>query len=585
MLSVWTNIPELFRSAPYEDWDEICSYNHTRPMGWASFKRVPSYGALDTFEFALARKWHQIFDRKAEVLRDPLWANGVPQSFRDNRFLVGEKIWQSYAAIDYNYARGICDRSVIITARKIDFIATYLLLSLFLTLIISTLGFGGMAICIPLTWYLFSYGFRWSVVRALPGGQAAMLAGAIFFLLLLALKNKSIWPLHLSTALCAISANLKADSLTMAIPIFLTYLLVQVHTLSTFSIIKLATRWLIAVAVFLGTALLTNVELAIRPRSVINSQKNLLLFVGSGQRVNLHHNFKLLGAFLHDNLLFLFVPNLSPERSWEWQFLAVGLGLSGLFLVLAKFPPPEVRWSMVLITLVTLFVLWGIPIFRVPIIYPRYFVSGFVVVLIAFGFGFYLWVNSFRIERSFPVWGLLVVGTISCLAGARPWFEASVALRHVLAENFGLDPTISRNRATLEIWKLLKTGNYDQRVMVDQHSYSDLRFFFDRGVPVVMINAWDFQEVLNGLAGAQKPVLGLHVPGVYEDKSVPSWVGRWTPEWEEQYDEFDRWLSTLPRIYNFDGNKMRLLDWTPVQGGDSVFVFAFGANDGKKTVH
>ena len=41
-LNIWINIPELFRRAPYEDWDEICSYNHTRPMEQRSFRRVLS---------------------------------------------------------------------------------------------------------------------------------------------------------------------------------------------------------------------------------------------------------------------------------------------------------------------------------------------------------------------------------------------------------------------------------------------------------------------------------------------------------------------------------------------------------------
>ena len=218
-LHIWINIPELFRRAPYEDWDEICSYNHTRPMERSSFKRVPSYGALDTFEFVLARKWHELFDQKAKVFQEPLWANGVPESFRDYKLLLGARTW-TYAAIDYNYARGICDRSIIITARKIDFVVTYLLIGLFLSFIIWTLGFRGIAVCIPLIWFLFTYVFRWSLVHAVPGAQTTILAGGIFYLLLMALKNKSFRFLHVATALCAISTNLKADSLTLGLPIF-----------------------------------------------------------------------------------------------------------------------------------------------------------------------------------------------------------------------------------------------------------------------------------------------------------------------------------------------------------------------------
>jgi hypothetical protein len=296
-LNIWIAIPELSRRAPYEDWDEICSYNHTRRMTQRSFGRVYSYGALDTCEFVLARKWHAIFDRKAEALRKPLWANGVPQSFRDNRLLLGDKTWGSYAAIDYNYARGICDRSIIFTTRKIDFIATYLLLGLFLPFIISALGLRGITVCMPLTWFLFTYWFRWSAGKALPGAQTAILEGAIFFLLLMALNRKSFLLLHISTALCAIGTNLKADSLTMGVPIFLTYLLVHVHTFSAFTFRKIGGRSFVAIGLFLGTLILTNIELAMHPLAVVKRQLELLFQVGSGQGIDLRHNFELFGNF------------------------------------------------------------------------------------------------------------------------------------------------------------------------------------------------------------------------------------------------------------------------------------------------
>jgi hypothetical protein len=571
-LNIWVNTPELFRRAPYEDWDEICSYNHTRHMSRRSFERVYSYGALDTFEFMVARKWHELFDHKAQALRKPLWANGVPESFADNKLLLGDNIWATYAGIDYNYARGISDRSVIFTARIIDFYVTYCLIGFLLLFIISTMGFTGIAVCIPLTWFLFTYGFRWSVGKALPGAQTAILEGTIFLLLLLALNNKSFLLLHISTALCAISANLKADSLMMGLPIFLTYLLVHVHT-STFTFSKIALRSLVAIALFLGALILTNIELATRPISVVRNQMDLLLLTGSGRQINLSGNFKLFGDFLHDNLVSLFVKDLNPRGVWEWLFLSSFLGLIGLLLALTKSPSREVRLSMLLITILTLVILWGIPISRVPAIYGRYFVSGLLVMLIAFGFASYLFVNSFGIERSSPIWGILILGTICCVANSRPMIDASEGLRRQLAENFGLDPTMSRNRAILVIWNLLKSGNYDRQVIVDQHSYADLRFFFDRNVPVVMINAWNFREVLDEFKGGKKPVLGFYVPGVYEDKTVPSWVGKWTPEWEEQYDEFRGALASLPRVYNYEGQDMKLLSWSPIQADDSVFVF------------
>ena len=98
------------------------------------------------------------------------------------------------------------------------------------------------------------------------------------------------------------------------------------------------------------------------------------------------------------------------------------------------------------------------------------------------------------------------------------------------------------------MWDLLKTGSYNGEVVIDQHSYTDLRFLFDRHVPVVIINAWNYREVFDGLKGSHKPVLGLHVPGAYDDRTVPSWVGKWTPTWEKEYDEFHDAVASLPRL-------------------------------------
>jgi hypothetical protein len=578
VLNIWINVPELFRRAPYEDWDEICSYNHTRQMTWDTFKRVPSYGALDTFEFVLARKWHETFDRKAQILLEPLWANGVPGSFQDYKLLLGNRKRGSYAAIDYNYARGVCDRSVIITARKIDFSVTYLLLGLFLSFVIFTLGCHGIALCVPVTWFLFSYEFRWTVVRALPGAQTTILAGIIFYLLLMALKNRSLGFCHVATALCAISSNLKADSLMMGFPIFLTYLLVHCHTYSGIVFRKFAVTSFIAAGLFAGTLVLTNPELAIRPHAVIKNQVQLLSAVGSGQRVKLRQNVRLFGDFLHYNLVSPFLGGLSAKSGWKWVFLWAGLGATGLYVALAKSPTPAIRFSMILLTTVGLGVLWGMPIVRAPTIYGRYFASGLIVMFVAFGFSFYLFARSFRVKKFLVVWGVLSLGTICCIANSRSLVDESQSFRRQLAENFGLDPAMSRNRATIAIWNLLKTGKYDEHVIIDQHSYTDLRFFFDRDVPVVMINAWNFRKVLDGLKDCQRPVLGLHVPGAYADKSVPSWVGAWTPEWAKNYDDFHEELASFPRVYDFDGNRMKLLDWSPVLEGDSAFVFTFDPN-------
>ncbi len=56
----------------------------------------------------------------------------------------------------------------------------------------------------------------------------------------------------------------------------------------------------------------------------------------------------------------------------------------------------------------------------------------------------------------------------SCLANSGASIEASRVFGRELAENSGLDPAISRNRAMVVMWNLLKTGSYHGEVMIDR---------------------------------------------------------------------------------------------------------------------
>src|SRR5262249_42672994 len=158
----------------------------------------------------------------------------------------------------------------------------------------------------------------------------------IFYFLLMALKNKSVRFLHISTALCAISTNLKADSIVMGLPIFLTYLLAHLYT--GFAFRKFAFASFVAVGVFLGTLVLTNMDLAIRPQTTIKNQMQLLFYVGSGQGVKLKKNVELFGEFLHQNLVSPFLAGVSGKTGWKWVFLSVGLGVTGLCVAFARSP-------------------------------------------------------------------------------------------------------------------------------------------------------------------------------------------------------------------------------------------------------
>src|SRR5258708_24573749 len=59
--------------------------------------------------------------------------------------------------------------------------------------------------------------------------------------------------------------------------------------------------------------------------------------------------------------------------------------------------------------------------------------------------------------------------------------------KHIVAH--GMDNRASRNQAVLEMIRLVESGQYANPVITDQHIYTDLRAFPDRGIPVTLIKS------------------------------------------------------------------------------------------------
>jgi hypothetical protein len=135
----------------------------------------------------------------------------------------------------------------------------------------------------------------------------------------------------------------------------------------------------------------------------------------------------------------------------------------------------------------------------------------------------------------------------------------------------GLDRTMSRNQAALEMIKLIETGNYSRRVIIDQHSYTDIRAFLEKGISVTLINMFNFRQELGDIGDDNKPTLGLYAPG--KGTGSAEWEGKWNDQECSLYDGYVKYLSGFETIAKFGSDPMFLLDWGPVSPNDIILVF------------
>jgi hypothetical protein len=135
----------------------------------------------------------------------------------------------------------------------------------------------------------------------------------------------------------------------------------------------------------------------------------------------------------------------------------------------------------------------------------------------------------------------------------------------------GLDKSVTRNQAVSKILQLIESGNYNKQVVIDQHSYTDVRPFLEKGIPVILVNVFNYPGEFEKIQRAVKPTLGLYVVG--RPEAPESWEGEWNDAEHSLYERYLRYLSGFETTAKFGNHPMFLLDWAPVNPTDEVVVF------------
>jgi hypothetical protein len=552
--------PIIFDGAPYEDWDEIMAYNQATPLSVASRFQNTTYGSVEEFKFWVAQFIYKHFDPIGKTVSPRRWSNNVLGSYLRNEAVFDSK------GFDATYSRGVQDRRPFIIARYINLIGGMVLLATLCCFWLIRLRYHALFVIAPLLWFTLSEGYVYYACLALPNAWNALLAIIVFVALMDVIERRRLIGLYISSALLGLGVNIKVDFIVLGAPIIATWVLGDFDRGSPFGMRLRAA--VVCMLSFLAVLVLTNPRLVYATPFVISEQFRLLHSVSSGSP-NISYNWvQLINAFLTESLG---APwNVAKLHSLS---AATGLGVCLLFPLAVMFSSEldAAKKRAILLILTTFYLfLWLLPLLRADRAYDRYFQSGSGIAMVSIGYACcYFWKKHSMVGRCVGL-SILCLCVGFYVARAKQLALRDDELRAHLVEG-GLDASWSRNQAVVKMIGLIEGGNYPKKVIVDQHSYTDVRAFLEKGISVTLINVFNYKDEIETLQATAEPILGLYVPG--EGKGSLNWMGKWNEEEQSRYYEYLQYLSTCETLAKVAGKPMFLLDWAPVDYDDAVVIF------------
>jgi hypothetical protein len=428
------------------------------------------------------------------------------------------------------------------------------------------LRYHALFVIAPLLWFTLSEGYVYYACLALPNAWNALLAIIVFVALMDVIERRRLIGLYISSALLGLGVNIKVDFIVLGAPIIATWVLGDFDRGSPFGMRLRAA--VVCMLSFLAVLVLTNPRLVYATPFVISEQFRLLHSVSSGSP-NISYNWvQLINAFLTESLG---APwNVAKLHSLS---AATGLGVCLLFPLAVMFSSEldAAKKRAILLILTTFYLfLWLLPLLRADRAYDRYFQSGSGIAMVSIGYACcYFWKKHSMVGRCVGL-SILCLCVGFYVARAKQLALRDDELRAHLVEG-GLDASWSRNQAVVKMIGLIEGGNYPKKVIVDQHSYTDVRAFLEKGISVTLINVFNYKDEIETLQATAEPILGLYVPG--EGKGSLNWMGKWNEEEQSRYDEYLQYLSTCETLAKVAGKPMFLLDWAPVDYDDAVVIF------------
>jgi hypothetical protein len=272
-------------------------------------------------------------------------------------------------------------------------------------------------------------------------------------------------------------------------------------------------------------------------------------------------NLQVLNDVLGSSLLW---------RESEFTLAAVALMLL-IYAVCIIFPRTRRPAQTLAIGASIAILAWAVPIITADEVRDRYLFNGFAAFLATSGMAL---LALERHGRQLSARVLLGACGILYLVHIVPLSYKSLGT-YLLYEPFqGLDPTHHRNAATLEAIKAAKEPNFSTTVLVDQHSYIDLREFRRVGLEPKYVNLRNWDSITAGLA-AGKDYVVVFGRGDYGRCHPLTWAGEWTSDMMRAYDIYQERLSRLKEVRRYRGPAQCLLSLAPVIPNDDMTVAVF----------
>jgi hypothetical protein len=558
--------PIIFEGSPYEGWDECMAYSQATPMSLETRFQNETYGSIEEFKFRVAKFIYQHFDSVGRNLSPRRWTNNVLSSY-----LRPSDIFES-PSFDGNYSRGILDRRPFIIARYLNSIGGLILSVILCGYWLVRYRYQALFLIVPLVWFLVSAGYWLEAVAVTPNAWNALLAIIVFVSLIDVIERQRPVGLYISAALLAFGANCKTDFLFLGGPLVVTWIVADFKAETVFR------RWirpaLVCVLLFLAVLVLTNPRLLYALPLVIGEQLRLLHEVRGQAAIDPGH------GGIGYNRVVLFDEFLTECLGAPWNVAKLHSLSTAAFGVCLLFPLSVIlsssldirRKGSILVVLGSFYLcLWLMPLILATHAYDRYFLSGSGVAMISVGYACrYLWRENSRLLRFLAVL-VLCLCAVFYLGQVKQIGREAITAKEEL-ENGALDGTVSRNEAVLKIINLIESGKYSKQVIIDQHSYTDIRAFLEKGITVTLINVFNFQQELEKIQVGDKPTLGLYVPGKGMGSSG-AWEGKWNDHDSALYDRYINYLAGFETVAKYGENPMFLLSWGPVDPNDEVVIF------------
>ena len=559
LLALAQSYLQLTRSGyPYEGWDEIATSNNAVVFDSPVRHRVYAYGSLDTFFHVVAQF---SFDRLTPTGKTTLrhsYSNNVLPSLENPLLVHGDKTW---AGTDYGYFRGLNYRDSIFIARELYVYAVLALCCVLAGLSICFFGTLAPPLLFCTLFLLTTPLFVGQARQALPNAVSCLLTTTIFLTALAGVLQARPRLFVIAAVLFPLALNMKIDVAMLGLFLAASYAAALFLAGATLrSSAALSGKLL---AIFLAVFIASRPGLLFDPAAEWAIQRDTLAALSVGKRdwgLNLSVFLKGLddscGLGIATTVMILFFTLLAMQE---------GLSTARKRLVAA-------------LTLLALAILWAGPILTAVNPYPRYFLNGAGVFSVVAGFTIVLGLSQKRLAARGIALLLLVALCGVSLVRLLQIREDGSTLAQALAGTQGLDPKHTRNRASLEMVRLIRQGKYAPEVLVDQHSYTDLGVFARNGIKATYLNVYNYQDILRELS---RPTLVLYVTATGYQANDPRWNRntRWskrTVDWAG----YTAALESLPRLLEIKGTVMDSLSIAPVMPTDGVVVAEVGTAKG-----